>query len=86
MRAGDWGEMVMMGRRGLAGRGGGGAGGGEPGEGGGTCGALVFCQNLSQCSSVCLLLKCCFMSTETVGLSGTGVQDGHLDCHTAPEL
>ena len=29
---------------------------------------------------------CCFTSTETVGLSGTGAQDGHLDFHTAPEL
>ena len=33
-----------------------------------------------------LLLKCCFTSTETVGLLGTGVQDGHLDFLTAPEL
>ena len=29
-----------------------------------------------------LLLKCCFTSTETVGLLGTGAQDGHLDFHT----
>ena len=28
----------------------------------------------------------CFMSTETVGLLGTGDQDGHLDFHTASEL
>ena len=33
-----------------------------------------------------LRLKCCFTSTETVGLLGTGDQDGHLDFHTAPEL
>ena len=26
------------------------------------------------------------MSAETVGLLGTGAQDGHLDFHTAPEL
>ena len=26
------------------------------------------------------------MSTETVGLLGTGAQDVHLDFHTAPEL
>ena len=32
-----------------------------------------------------LLLKCCSMSTETVGLLGTEAQDGHLDFHTAPE-
>ena len=32
-----------------------------------------------------LKLKCCFTSTETVGLLGTGAQDGHLDLHTAPE-
>ena len=31
-------------------------------------------------------LKCCFTSTETIGLLGTGAQDGHLDFHTAPEL
>ena len=31
-------------------------------------------------------LKCCFTSTETVGLLGTGAQDGHFDFHTAPEL
>ena len=29
---------------------------------------------------------CCSTSTETVGLLGTGAQDGHLDFHTAPEL
>ena len=28
-----------------------------------------------------LLLKCCFTSTETIGLLGTGAQDGHLDFH-----
>ena len=33
-----------------------------------------------------LKLKCYFTSTETVGLLGTGAQDGHLDSHTAPEL
>ena len=32
-----------------------------------------------------LLSKCCFTSTETVGLLGTGAQDGHLDFHTAPQ-
>ena len=31
-------------------------------------------------------LKRCFMSTETVGLLGTGAQDVELDFHTAPEL
>ena len=31
-------------------------------------------------------MKCCFTCTETVGLLGTGAQDGHLDFHTAPEL
>ena len=31
-----------------------------------------------------LLWKCCFTSTETVGLSGTGAEDVHLDFHTAP--
>ena len=33
-----------------------------------------------------LLLKCRFTSTETVGLLGTGAQDGHLDFDTAPEV
>ena len=32
------------------------------------------------------LIECCFTSTETVGLLGTGTQDGHLDFRTAPEL
>ena len=32
------------------------------------------------------LVGCCFTSTETVGLLGTGAQDGHLDFHTTPEL
>ena len=31
-------------------------------------------------------LKCCFTSTETVGLLGTGAQNVHLDFHTDPEL
>ena len=35
---------------------------------------------------VAVWLKCCFTSTETVGLSRTGAQDIHLDFHTAPEL
>ena len=33
-----------------------------------------------------MLLKCCFTSTETVGLLAIGAQDGHLDFHTVPEL
>ena len=37
-------------------------------------------------SMVAELGECCFTSTETVGLLGTGAQDGHLDFHTAPEL
>ena len=32
------------------------------------------------------LVECCFTSTETIGLLGTGAQDSHLDFHTAPEL
>ena len=31
------------------------------------------------------MLKCCFTSTETVGLLRTGARDVHLDYHTAPE-
>ena len=33
-----------------------------------------------------MMVKCCFTSTETVGLYGMGAQDGHLDFHTASEL
>ena len=32
------------------------------------------------------MVECCFTSRETVGLLGTGAQDGHLGFHTAPEL
>ena len=36
---------------------------------------------------LCLqLLKCCFTPTETVSCLGMGVQDVHLDFHTAPGL
>ena len=35
---------------------------------------------------VVAVVVCCFTSTETVGLLGTGAQDGHLDFHTAPGL
>ena len=31
------------------------------------------------------LVECCFTSAETIGLLGTGAQDGRLDFHTAPE-
>ena len=38
---------------------------------------------------VCMLfvyVGCCFTSTKTVGLLGTGAQDIHLDFRTTPEL
>ena len=35
---------------------------------------------------VSVKVHCCFMSTQTIGLSGTGSQNGHLEFHTAPEL
>ena len=38
------------------------------------------------CDNVSWLVGCCFTSTETVGLLGTGARDGHLDFHTAAEL
>ena len=44
------------------------------------------CMSPGRMWSLLLLLKCCFTFTETVGLLGTGAQDGHLDFHTAPEL
>ena len=34
------------------------------------------------CDCQCLLVQCCFTSTETVGLLGTGAQDGNLHFHT----
>ena len=36
--------------------------------------------------NIVIMVECCFTSTETVGLLGTGAQDGYLDFHTAPEL
>ena len=33
-----------------------------------------------------LMLKCCFTSTKTVGLLGTGAHHVHLDFHTGPGL
>ena len=33
-----------------------------------------------------VVVVCCFTSTETVGLLGTGAKDVHLDFHTALEL
>ena len=41
---------------------------------------------LSHHPFVIRLVECCFTSTETVGLLGTGAQDVHFDFHTAPEL
>ena len=43
----------------------------------------TFTQLLSSEDTV--LDECCFMSTETICLLGTGAQDGHLDFHIAPE-
>ena len=37
-------------------------------------------------SSFSQLAECCFTSTETEGLLGTGSQDVHLEFHTAPGL
>ena len=42
-----------------------------------SCGATVISSRLVELR---------LLSTETVGLLGTGAQDGHLDFHTAPEL
>ena len=47
--------------------------------------ALLLC-GLRLLRVACWLVECCFTSTETVGLLGTGAQDGHLDFHTAPGL
>ena len=32
--------------------------------------------------NIVIMVECCFTSTETVDLLGTGAQDGHLDFHT----
>ena len=50
------------------------------------CFANVCLVVLKQWGELGLLLKCCFTSTETVDLLGTGAQDSHLDFHTAPEV
>jgi len=47
--------------------------------------ALLLC-GLRLLRVACWLVECCFTSTETVGLLGTGAQDGHLDFYTAPGL
>ena len=47
------------------------------------CRVDILGTNCDQCRS---MVQCCFTSTETVGLLGTGAQDGHLDFHTVPEL
>ena len=45
-----------------------------------------FAQLLSSDKSA-VRVQCCFLSTETVRtVGGHGVQDGHLDFHTAPEI
>ena len=46
------------------------------------CRVDILGTNCDQCRSI---VQCCFTSTETVGLLGTGAQDVHLDFHTAPE-
>ena len=33
-----------------------------------------------------MMVECCFTSTETVDVLGTGAQDVQLDFRTAPEL
>ena len=50
--------------------------------------SLSECESLSTQDTILflLLLKCCFTSTGTVGLLGTGAQDVHHDFHTVPEL
>ena len=47
---------------------------------------LVYLVDHFHSQLLLLLLKCCFTSTETVGLLGMGALDVHLDFHTAPEL
>ena len=49
-------------------------------------GCSVLCAMWFATEAETVVLKCCFTSTETVCLLGTGAQDGHLDFDTAPEL
>ena len=56
-----------------------------------TCVETVHSARDAHCASTTVaqdlgLVECCFTSAETVGLLGTGAQNGHLDFHTAPEL
>ena len=44
-----------------------------------------FTESLGKCEQI-ILVECCFTSTETVALLGTGAQDDHFDFHTAPEF
>ena len=50
------------------------------------CSSFSLCRHAGERVLGLLLVQCCFTSTGTVGLLGTGAQDGHLDFHTAPEL
>ena len=55
-------------------------------ENGYSCKPVPGAETLHYTAGSSAWLKCCFTSTETVGLLGTGAQDVHLDFHTAPEL
>ena len=46
----------------------------------------MFAKVVSGKNTYMMVTKCCFTSTETVGLLGRGAQDVHFDFHTAPEL
>ena len=49
------------------------------------CHSSCFSSSLFAFFFFFFVVKCCFTSTETVGLLGTGAQDGYLDFHTAPD-
>ena len=48
--------------------------------------SLGVVQNHLVSLGVVQMAERCFTSTETVGLLGSGAQDGHLAFHTSPEL
>ena len=50
-----------------------------------TCVCVCACVCVCVCACVCVYLYV-RKPTETVGLLGTGAQDGHLEFHTAPDL
>ena len=56
--------------------------GGEEKNGRSEVGKEVFLVLKRTELNIVITIECCFTSTKTVGLLGTGTQDDHLDFHT----